>query len=190
MPIKNDDVVAMEYTVLDANTKDKLDTNVGAAPLEFIIGKGQIITGLESKIIELEKGDKSDIIVEPADAYGEYREDLLQKLPREQFSGVELKEGMSLYGTDDKGQTVQVIVQGFTDEEVSIDYNHPMAGKTLMFSIAVVDVRAATADELSAGVVGGHVHSEEGGCCGGGHCDTPEPEPVENTSCCGGGHCS
>jgi FKBP-type peptidyl-prolyl cis-trans isomerase SlyD len=76
----------------------------------------------------------------------------------------------------------------FSDDDVTIDYNHPLAGKTLMFSVTLLDVRAATEDEIASGVIGGHSH--EGGCCGGGHCDTAEPEPVKNDSCCGGGHCS
>ena len=193
MAIKNDEVVAIEYEVMDSTTNVKFDSNVGKDPLEFIMGKGQVIPGLENKIMELSKDDKADIIVTPEDAYGEYREDLVQVLPREQFAGVDLKEGMSLYGTNDEGQTVQVLVNGFTDEEVTIDYNHQLAGKTLLFSVTILGVREATAEELASGAIGGaHVHSEEGGCCGGGHCDTPEPEPepVKNDSCCGGGHCS
>jgi FKBP-type peptidyl-prolyl cis-trans isomerase SlyD len=57
-----------------------------------------------------------------------------------------------------------------------------------MFTVEVLDVRAATEEEIATGAIGGHSHG--GGCCGGGHCDTEEPEVVENTSCCGGGHCS
>jgi FKBP-type peptidyl-prolyl cis-trans isomerase SlyD len=188
MAIKENEVVSIEYKVVDSSTQKEVDSNIGQAPLEFIVGKQMIIPGLENKVVELNKSDKADILVNPEDAYGEYRDDLKQTLPKEQFAGVELKEGMSLYGTDDQGQTVQVIVKSFTDEEVSIDYNHPLAGKTLMFSVTVLDIRDATEDEIASGVIGGHKH--EGGCCGGGHCDTPEPEPVENTGCCGGGHCS
>jgi FKBP-type peptidyl-prolyl cis-trans isomerase SlyD len=190
MAIKENEVVSLQYTVVDTSINKEVDSNIGREPLEFITGKSMIIPGLENKVVELNKDDKADIVVNPEDAYGEYRDDLNQTLPREQFAGVELKEGMTLYGTDDNGQTAQVLVKSFTDENVSIDYNHQLAGKTLMFSVTILDVRAATEEEIASGVIGGA--SSEGGCCGGGHCDTPEEEPevVDNSSCCGGGHCS
>jgi len=185
MAIKENEVVSIEYKVIDTNTNEEVDSNIGQPALEFITGKGMIISGLETKLMELNKSDKADIVVNPADGYGEYNEDAVQTLPKEQFAGVELAEGMVLYGTGDDGQTVQVIVKSFTQEEVSIDYNHPLAGKTLMFSVEILDIREATQEELASGVIGGH-----GGCgCGDGHCDD-EPEVVENSSCCGGGHCS
>ena len=187
MAIKENEVVSIEYKVIDTATNTEVDSNIGQPALEFITGKGMIISGLENKLMELNKSDKADIVVSPADAYGEYNDDAVQTLAKEQFAGVDIVEGMTLYGTGDDGQTVQVLVKSFTDEEVTIDYNHPLAGKTLMFSDEVLDIREATEEELSTGIIGGHSHS--GGCCGGGHCDD-EPEVVENTSCCGGGHCS
>jgi FKBP-type peptidyl-prolyl cis-trans isomerase SlyD len=188
MSISENEVVSIEYKVIDSSTSEEVDSNIGAEPLEFIVGKGMIISGLENEVIKLDKGEKSDILVNPEDAYGEYKDDLLQTLAKEQFAGVDLVENMSLYGTDDQGQTVQVKVVSFTNDDVTIDYNHPLAGKTLMFSVTLLDVRDATQDEISSGIIGGHTH--DGGCCGGGHCDTPELEPVKNDSCCGGGHCS
>ncbi|MBT3279876.1 MAG: peptidylprolyl isomerase [Campylobacteraceae bacterium] len=189
MTIKNDMVVGIEYTLQDANTKEQLDTNVGGAPLEYIAGKGHIIPGLEAKLEGLENGSKIDVVVQPADGYGEVNQDAIQTLPIEQFAGIELEEGMALYGTGENGETVQVTVKSLSENDVTIDYNHPMAGKTLMFTVAVLSLREATADEISAGMVGGH--QQDGGCCGGGHCDdTPEPAPKEESGCCGGGHCS
>jgi len=154
-------VISIEYNLVDANTKEQLDSNVGGQPLEFISGKGQIIQGLEDKLVELSVGDKADVLVEPAAAYGEYNDEAVQVLPKEQFAGIELTEGMSLYGTGENGETVQVLVKSFTDEEVSIDYNHPMAGKKLLFAVEVLAERAATEDEVTSGVVGG---AAEGGC--------------------------
>ena len=165
-------VISIEYTLKDANSGEQLDTNVGQAPLEFIAGKGQIIPGLESKLVDMEAQEQADVLVEPKDGYGEYNEEAVQSLPKEQFAGIELEAGMSLYGTGENGQTVQVVVKDFTDESVTIDYNHPMAGKTLMFSVAVTSVRAATEEELQTGVVGGMAAmSNGGGCCGGGSHD-------------------
>ena len=148
-------VISIEYTLNDANTKEKLDTNVGGAPLEFITGQGQIIPGLEKEIENLGEGDNTDVLVNPAEAYGEYNEEAVQTLPKEQFAGVDLTEGMTLYGTGENGETVQVLVKSIAGDDVTIDYNHPMAGKTLMFSVSVLAVRAATDEEIQMGVVGG-----------------------------------
>ena len=74
---------------------------------------------------------------------------------------------MSLYGTGEHGETVQVVVKSFTDSDVTIDYNHPMAGRTLMFTVTVLSLRDATEEEVQTGVVGG-LAAMGGGCCGGG----------------------
>ncbi len=161
-------VIGIEYSLKDANSGEQLDSNVGQAPLEFVSGKGQIIPGLESRLIEMALNEEADILVQPAEAYGEYNEEAVQTLPKEQFAGIELTAGMTLYGTGEQGETVQVSVKEFNDVEVTIDYNHPMAGKTLMFSVAIASLRDATAEEIQTGVVGGMA---SGGCCGGGHHD-------------------
>lgn len=178
-------VISIEYTLNDANTNEKLDTNVGGAPLEFISGMGQIIPGLEKEIENAVEGDKCDVLVKPEDAYGEYNEEAIQSLPKEQFAGIDLVEGMSLYGSGEDGQTVQVTVKSIQDDEVTIDYNHPMAGKSLMFSVAVIAVREATAEEIQTGVVGGM--AAMGGCCssGGGSCGTGHEHSHSGDSCCG-----
>ena len=160
-------VIGIEYTLKDAKTGEHLDSNVGQAPLEFISGKGQIIPGLESKLVEMSANEEADVLVQPVDAYGEYNDEAVQTLPKEQFAGIELVEGMSLYGTGEHGETVQVVVKSFTDAEVTIDYNHPMAGRTLMFSVAILSLRDATEEEIQTGVVGG-MAAMGGGCCGGG----------------------
>jgi FKBP-type peptidyl-prolyl cis-trans isomerase SlyD len=160
-------VIGIEYNLKDVNSGEQLDSNVGGAPLEFISGKGQIIPGLESKLLEMNENDSADVMVEPAQAYGEFSEEAVQVLPREQFAGIEMTEGMTLYGTGEEGETVQVAVKSFTDEEVTIDYNHPMAGKTLMFSVTILSLRDATEEEVQTGVVGGMAAmGGDGGCCG------------------------
>ncbi|PLY04581.1 MAG: peptidylprolyl isomerase [Arcobacter sp.] len=188
-------VIGIEYNLKDANTGEQLDSNVGQAPLEFISGKGQIIPGLESKLIEMAENESADVMVEPAEAYGEFSEEAMQTLPREQFAGIELTEGMTLYGTGEQGETVQVNVKTFTDDEVTIDYNHPMAGKTLMFSVTILSLRDATEEEIQTGVVGG-MAAMGGGCCGGGGhdnaseggCCSSEPEPAQSHGGCGCSH--
>ncbi len=181
-------VIGIEYTLKDANTGEQLDTNVGMPALEFVSGKGQIISGLEDKLVEMSLNETAEVLVAPQDAYGEYNDEAVQSLPKDQFAGIELTEGMTLYGTGEHGETVQVVVKGFNDEEVTIDYNHPMAGKSLMFNVSVVSLRDATEEEIQTGFVGGmpaggccggHGHGSSDGCCGGeGH--------ESGEGCCGG----
>ena len=160
-------VIGIEYSLKDANTGEQLDSNVGGRPLEFISGKGQIIPGLEEKLVVMSLNEEADVMVEPAQAYGEINPEAIQTLPKEQFAGIELQEGMTLYGSGEQGETVQVTVKSFDDSEVTIDYNHPMAGRTLMFSVSILSLRDATEEELQTGVVGG-MAAMGGGCCGGG----------------------
>jgi FKBP-type peptidyl-prolyl cis-trans isomerase SlyD len=102
---------------------------------------------------------------------------------------------MTLYGTGEQGETVQVTVKSFTDSDVTIDYNHPMAGKTLMFSVTVLSLRDATEEEIQTGVVGG-MAAMGGGCCGGGGhdhgegggCCSSEPQPQQSHGGCGCSH--
>ncbi len=166
MTITNENcVVGIEYEVKEAGTSEVVDSNKGSGqPLEFIMGKGQIIPGLEKGLCGMKEGDSADLMIPAADAYGDYNEEALQTLPIEQFEGVELKEGLTLYGQSEDGQTTQVTVKSFTDTEVTIDFNHPMAGKDLMFSVTINSAREATADEIDSGVVGGV--PAEGGSCG------------------------
>ena len=164
-------VISIEYTLNDADTNEQLDTNVGGNPLEFISGQGQIIPGLESQLINLVAGEKVNVSVNPEDAYGEYNEEAIQTLPKEQFAGVDLVEGMTLYGTGEQGETVQVTVKEIVGDDITIDYNHPMAGKSLIFAVSILDVRDATSEELETGTVGGMAAA--GGCgCGDSGCDT------------------
>ncbi len=159
-------VVGIEYEVKEAGSTEIVDTNKGAQPLEFITGKGHVIPGLENALVGMNEGENADILVKAADAYGEVNPEAVQTLPIEQFEGVDLKEGMTLYGQGEQGETVQVTVVSFDDKEVQIDFNHPLAGKDLMFSVTVVSTREATEDEKATGQVGGE-HCTDGSCgCG------------------------
>jgi FKBP-type peptidyl-prolyl cis-trans isomerase SlyD len=162
-------VVGIEYEVKEAGTSEVVDSNKGSGqPLEFMMGMGQIIPGLEKALCGMNKDESGDLLIPAAEAYGEYNEEAIQTLPIEQFEGVELKEGLTLYGQGKDGQTVQVTVKSFDDKEVKVDFNHPLAGKDLMFSVTVLSEREATADEIASGVVGGA--KEEGGSCCGSSC--------------------
>ena len=168
MTITNKDcVVGIEYEVKEAGTTQVVDSNKGGQPLEFIMGIGQIIPGLEKALVGMSRDESGDILVKANEAYGEYNSEALQTLPIEQFEGIELKEGLTLYGQGENGETVQVTVKSFDDKSVVVDFNHPLAGKDLMFSVTVLSAREATEDEISSGQVGGGEHCHSGSCgCG------------------------
>lgn len=169
MAIETNQVVSLEYEVRDG---DKVvDSNVGGQPLVFMFGKGQIIPGLESGIQNMGIGEKGDVLVKAADAYGEYNDEAQQELSKDQFAGIDLNVGMTLYGQGEDGGTVQVTVKEIGDETVFIDFNHPLAGKDLMFSVTINNIRDASADEALSGVPAENL-SEADACCstdGGGH---------------------
>jgi FKBP-type peptidyl-prolyl cis-trans isomerase SlyD len=162
MAIEANQVVSIEYEVRDGNTV--VDSNVGGQPLVFMFGRGQIIPGLEAGIQEMNVGDKNDVLVKAADAYGEYNPEATQDVPKEQFAGIDLQEGMTLYGQGEDGGTVQVIVKAIKDDAVVVDFNHPMAGKDLMFSVTISNVRDASADEIASGVPAENKVADSG-CC-------------------------
>jgi FKBP-type peptidyl-prolyl cis-trans isomerase SlyD len=166
MAIQNDNVVSIEYEVRDGDKV--IDSNVGQDDLVFIYGKGQIIPGLEAGIKDMQIGQKADILVKAADAYGEYNEEATQEVPKEQFAGIELEEGMTLYGQGADGSTVQVTVKEIGKDSVIVDFNHPLAGKDLMFSVTLKNVREATEDELASGIPAENAQDDEhcGGGCG------------------------
>jgi len=133
MAISNNQVVSMEYEVkVEGNI---VDSNVNQEPLEFTFGSGQIIPGLESRIAGLSEGESASIVVPASEAYGEYNEEAMQKIPKEQFEGIEL----SIQGPD--GNPIQVVVKDILDDEVLIDFNHPLAGKELNFNISILSVK-------------------------------------------------
>ncbi len=163
MAIEKNQVVSIEYEVRDGDTV--VDSNVGGAPLVFMFGRGQIIPGLEEGIANMTIGEKGDILVKPANAYGEYNPDATQEVPADQFAGIDLEVGMTLYGQGEDGATTQVIVKEIGSETVMIDFNHPLAGKDLMFSVTLSNIRDASEEEVLSGVPAENKR-EDDGCCG------------------------
>lgn len=162
MAIEKNQIVSIEYEVRDG--AEIVDSNVGGAPLVFMFGKGQIIPGLENGIVNMTIGEKGDILVKPADAYGEYNDEATQEVPKDQFAGIDLETGMSLYGQGEDGGTVQVIVKEIGAETVTIDFNHPLAGKELMFTVTINNVRDASAEEAMTGIPAEN-KQDDSGCC-------------------------
>lgn len=154
MRIAKDTVVNIDYT-LTSDDGSVIDTSEGRGPLAYLHGSGGIIPGLEQELEGKETGDELKVSVAPADGYGERDEGLRQSVPREQFQGVnDLKEGMQFRVDSNNGPMVITVVE-IADETVTVDGNHPLAGVNLNFAVTVRDVRAATADEIANGQVGG-----------------------------------
>ncbi len=160
-------IVSIEYEVKENGTTEILDSNIGQAGLDFITGKSQVIIGLEEAMVGMNAGESKEVVIPPEKAYGQKDPEGVQSLPIEQFAEVELKEGMSLYGQGEQGETIQVVVKSFDDNMVELDFNHPLAGKELVFNVKVLECREATAEEIADGHAGGSCESGEGSCgCG------------------------
>lgn len=168
MAFENNMVVAFAYELKDADTKEVIDASAEGYPLEFITGKSHIIPGLESEIVKMNVGDSATVKVAPEEAYGVYNEEAVRAYPAEQFAGIELAVGLPLYGQAEDGSTVQVIVKAFNETEVTIDHNHPLAGKTLEFAVTIESAREASAEEAMTGRVQCADHGSKGGCGTGG----------------------
>ncbi len=161
MAIEKDKIVSIEYEVNDGTKV--VDSNIGGLPLVFMFGRGQIIPGLENAITNMSIGEKANVVVKAEDAYGEYNAEAKQEVPKDQFAGIDLEVGMTLYGQGEDGGTVQVVVQEIGDENVIIDFNHPLAGKELTFLVIVNNIREASAEELMSGIP---AENQQDDCCG------------------------
>jgi len=164
MKIEKDRVVRFHYTVSESGVaeqgQESLESSEGREPLAILSGHGNIIPGLEKAMEGHEDGDKFGVDVIAAEAYGEKRDGLSQRVPKKHFSGQRLEPGMQVVLNTNFGQR-PVTIQKVGMSVVDVDLNHPMAGKDLHFEIEIVEVREATAEELAHGHVhgdGGHQH--------------------------------
>ncbi|WP_078118692.1 FKBP-type peptidyl-prolyl cis-trans isomerase [Thiosocius teredinicola] len=137
---KSGDTVRVHYTgTLDDGTE--FDTSRGREPLEFAMGKGQLIAGFENAVADLGVGESCKVTLPPEEAYGEVNQSMVQDVPRELMpEGVELREGMVLQGQSQEGRVDNFTVVSFTEETVKLDANHPLAGKSLTFDIELIAI--------------------------------------------------
>ncbi|WP_032116375.1 peptidylprolyl isomerase [Candidatus Arsenophonus nilaparvatae] len=165
--VAKDLVVSLAYKV---RTEDDVlvDESLDTAPLDYLHGRGSLISGLEKALEGRSVGEHFDIEIQADDAYGQYDENLVQRVPKDVFVGVdELQVGMRFLADTDMG-SVPVEITGIEGDEVIVDGNHMLAGQNLKFNVKIIAIREATEEELAHG----HVHSEdgrEGGCCNGEH---------------------
>jgi FKBP-type peptidyl-prolyl cis-trans isomerase SlyD len=175
MKIVKDLVVSLAYQV---RTEDGVlvDESPVSAPLDYLHGRGSLISGLEKALDGRVAGERFDVSVEANDAYGQYDENLVQRVPKDVFVGVdEVQVGMRFLADTDMGP-VPVEITEVDGDEVVVDGNHMLAGQNLKFNVEIVAVREATEEELAHG----HVHGEHG------H-DHDHDHGHEGHSCCGGG---
>jgi FKBP-type peptidyl-prolyl cis-trans isomerase SlyD len=161
MLIQNDKVVTMHYHLTDPDGQ-VLDSSRGSDPLTYLHGAGHLIRGLEQALTGLDVGATKTVEVAPADAYGEHDADGMQTVPRQELAGIEnLQVGMQLQARRPNGESVTFFVAEIREHEVLLNPNHPLAGVALTFDVEILDIRDATAEELSHGHVhgaGGHHH--------------------------------
>lgn len=156
-----DGSVALFHYTLKNDAGEVLDTSSGKDPMAYLHGAGNIVPGLEKRLQGCAAGDRFDVRIPPVDAYGE-RSQELQEVPREAFpQGVDLHKGMMFQAQTQDGDVVPLWIHAVETEVVVVDPNHPLAGVALNFSVEVLEVRAATEEELHHGHVhgpGGHHH--------------------------------
>ncbi|HEY5782237.1 MAG TPA: peptidylprolyl isomerase [Lysobacter sp.] len=156
MKIENDRVVHFHYTVSEQG-QEPLETSEGREPLAILIGHGNIIPGLEKAMEGREAGEKFEVDVAAADAYGVRQDGLTQRVPKKYFKDTRLEPGMQAVLPTNFGPRA-VTIQKVGMSVVDVDLNHPMAGKDLHFAIEIVEVREASAEEIEHK----HVHGDGG----------------------------
>lgn len=138
--VKEGDTVKVHYTGTLKNG-EVFDTSKDREPLEFTLGQGQLIPGFENAVIGLSVGESTSVDIPSKEAYGEEREDLVINVPKDQLpSDVEPQVGMQLQVNQQNGQPVPVRIKEVGDTELTLDANHPLAGKDLSFEIKVVEL--------------------------------------------------
>lgn len=160
MHIQANAVVSIDYT-LKNDAGNVLDQSTPDAPLSYLHGHNNLISGLESALEGKLQGDQVTAVIPPEEAYGVYNASLIEAVPRQMFQGVDnIEPGMQFQAQTAQGVQV-VTVTEVNDETVTIDGNHALAGETLHFDVMIKEVREASAEELSHGHAhgpGGHHH--------------------------------
>lgn len=135
MAIQNNQLVSIRYE-LKING-DIIESNLDGDAIEFTFGKGEVVPGLEARISDMEEGDSREVNVPAIEAYGEYKDELTEKFPISDFEGIDLYIGLVLEGENEKGELFKATVSDVTKDEVTMDYNHPLAGSDLDFKVII-----------------------------------------------------
>lgn len=144
MAPKTGDTVRVHYrgTLADGS---EFDASTGREPLEFVVGSGQVIPGFDAAVLTLETGAKTTVIISATEAYGEHDPDGLRNFPLTAFpSPPEVGWAVELGGPN--GERIPAVIAEVGDEEVTLDFNHPLAGKDLTFELELVEVVPAASE--------------------------------------------
>ncbi len=154
--VQDGQVVSMEYTLhVDG---ELVDSSEGQEPLEFLQGEGNIIPGLEDELYGMGIGESKEVVVAAEDGYGLLDPDAFIDVPKSQFPAeIPLEAGVELQVQDENGNPMMARIDRVDNENVKLDFNHPLAGKELHFKVKVVGLRDATEEELEHG----HVHGDD-----------------------------
>lgn len=149
MKIEVGKYVEIEYT-LKIDSGEVVDQSQPDNPLSFIFMEGMLAPGFEKQIIGMDKGQDSDFSVPAEEGYGEYFDDRIQEIPASEFpDDMEIKEGMTFHAETPHG-AVAFRVKEVVGDKIRADFNHPLAGETLHFSIKILEVREPTEEEKAA----------------------------------------
>ncbi len=163
MKISKDKVVTLEFKVYDNANNELLENTNDVGPFFYIHGEGQFVPKVEEILEGKEKGFSTTVMISPEEGYGEYDEELIEEMSKEDFVEFDdVYEGMEFIADMDDGTEQQYVITSIEDDVIVADGNHPFAGKDLRFEVQVADVREATAEELEHGHV--HFHGFEDDC--------------------------
>jgi FKBP-type peptidyl-prolyl cis-trans isomerase SlyD len=140
--VQEGSIVSIEYTLTDEDGK-VIDSNVGKEPLTFVQGAGQIVGGLEKELQGLKTGEEKKVRVKPEDGYGMPNQQAFQEMPRESIPVEAQKPGVTLMAKAPDGRAIPIRVHEVKEKTVVVDFNHPLAGKTLNFDVKIKDIKAA-----------------------------------------------
>jgi FKBP-type peptidyl-prolyl cis-trans isomerase SlyD len=145
--VKDNLVITLDYKLIVED--EMMESTEDGEPIKFIQGIGQIIPGLENALYGLKIGDQKTVVIQSEDGYGEYDPESLQEAKKEEFSEeIPLDVGTFLDLEDDEGDILSAQIVAAEEDTVTLDFNHPLAGKTLTFEITLTDLRPATKEEL------------------------------------------
>ena len=142
--VKDGSVVSLQYSLSEEDGK-LIETNKGKDPLKYTQGNRQIIPGLEKELAGMKVGGEKRVKVKPEDAYGVVNAKASQEVPKEQIPANGLKVGATLSAKGPQGQEIPVRVHEIKEKTVVLDLNHPMAGKTLLFDVKILDIQPSAA---------------------------------------------
>lgn len=132
------------HFALKFDSDDVIDSNFDKDPATFTVGDSSLLPGFESKLFGLKAGDKRTFTVQPEEGFGTPNEQNVQVMPRNQFDGMELDYGVLVIFKDAAGAEMPGVVKEYNDKQVTVDFNHPLAGKVITFDVEIIQVQNST----------------------------------------------